>query len=162
MGYHVHILRTESGQPRPITQDEVRQAIEPMAGRLEIVPDKPEFWLYQPALGEESEIVVFDDSGGELWATNPSDPLLELMIELAGYLGARVRGDEYETYRSLDDTYIHPDDQALRNANYPPAQRGFMGSPFVREMGGRLAISAGVAFVALTIVYLYRYLTAST
>jgi hypothetical protein len=26
-----------------------------------------------------------------------------------------VRGDEFETYRTLDDTFIHPDDQAERN-----------------------------------------------
>jgi hypothetical protein len=58
-------------------------------------------------------------SEGELWTSNPSMPLLEPMIELAGYLGARVRGDELETYRTVDDRYIHPDDRELA-AQYPP------------------------------------------
>lgn len=130
-----------------------------MAGRLEPLPHKQALWLHQPALGEESGIVVFDDSDGELWANNPSDPLLSLMIELAGHLKARVRGDEYETCRSLDDTYVHPHDQVLRAAAFPPARGGALGSPFVREMGGRLAVAAGIALVTVTIVHLYRYLT---
>jgi hypothetical protein len=90
MGYHVHILRTESAQVLPITKDEVRQAVIPMRGRLSVMPDKPELWLYQPALGEESEIVAFDDNDGSLWTASPSDPLLALMIELAGKLNLKL------------------------------------------------------------------------
>jgi hypothetical protein len=159
MGYHVRILRTAAGKLRPITGDEVRQAAGKMAGRLAPLPHKQALWLHQPALGEESEIVVFDDGDGELWAANPSERLLSLMIELARHLKARVRGDEYETYRSLDDTYVHPDDQALRAAAFPPACSAAMGAPFVREMGGRLAVAAGIALVTVTLVHLYRYLT---
>lgn len=32
------------------------------------------------------------------------------MLEIASRLGARVRGDEYETYRSLTETYFDPED----------------------------------------------------
>lgn len=110
VGYHVTILRTEAGVHQPITEDEVRSAIVSMAGRLDILPGAKEWCLGQPALGLESEALWMDD--GALWATNPSEPFLALMIELAGLLGARVRGDEGETYRSLDDVYIHPDDKA--------------------------------------------------
>lgn len=49
----------------------------------------------------------------------PQYCLLELMIELAGYLGARARGDELETCRTVDDCSIHPDDRELA-AQYPP------------------------------------------
>lgn len=70
MGYHVAILRTASGPGVPIGEAEVRQAAMRMAGRLEVVPGKPDFWLYQPAHGEESDIVAFSE--GELWTSNPS------------------------------------------------------------------------------------------
>jgi hypothetical protein len=46
MGYHVAILRTASVQGVPIGEAEVRQAVMRMAGRLEVMPGKPEFWLY--------------------------------------------------------------------------------------------------------------------
>lgn len=32
------------------------------------------------------------------------------MLEIASQLGARVRGDEYETYRSPTETYFDPED----------------------------------------------------
>ena len=34
-----------------------------------------------------------------------------MMIEMADKLNARVRGDEYETYRSVKEAYVHPDDK---------------------------------------------------
>jgi hypothetical protein len=158
MGYHVHILRTKSAQVLPITKDEVRQAVIPMRGRLSVMPDKPELWLYQPALSEESEIVAFDDNDGSLWTASPSDPLLSLMIELAGKLNARVRGDELETYLSLEETYVHPDDQVLHEANRPKQQAWTL-SPVMREMTLRVAgVIAGI-IVLTSVLYLYRYFT---
>jgi len=53
---------------------------------------------------------------GKLWVKNPSASFLATMIELAEKLSARVRGDEFETYRSPDETYEHPDDLELINA----------------------------------------------
>lgn len=47
---------------------------------------------------------------GKLWTTNPSEDTLTAMIAFAGHLGARVRGDELETYRTATETYLHPDD----------------------------------------------------
>jgi len=52
----------------------------------------------------------------ELWARNPDERLLEAMIELARLLGARVRNDDFETLRSVDECYLHPDDRAAREA----------------------------------------------
>ncbi len=159
MGYHVTILRTEAGIRQPITEDEVRRAIVPMAGRFEIFPGTKEFWLHQPALGDESEILVVEDD--ELWAKNPSDRFLELMIELAGYLGARVRGDEWETYRSLDDTYIHPDDQAEWDQAHPPEPRRWIKSRVAREMAWRLIVTGLGGVLLAGAILLYRRLTSS-
>ena len=36
------------------------------------------------------------------------------MLALARILNARVRGDEFETYESVEKTYFHSDDLSLR------------------------------------------------
>lgn len=115
MGYHVTILRTKAGRPDPISPDEVVRALASMGGRLAVDPDVPQaMQLVEPAKGELSELLFMDD--GELWAKSPSDGFVALMIELADLLGARVRGDEFETYRAYDDVYVHPDDAEVARA----------------------------------------------
>lgn len=109
MGYHVTIVRTEAGKNLRIAADEVRAAVGKMDGLLAVQQGVDELRLVLPALGDESEVIVCEDDA--LWAKNPDPDLIAAMIALAGQLGARVRGDEFETYRSLDDTYIHPDDE---------------------------------------------------
>lgn len=112
MGYHVTILRTKGGEQDPITWDEVARALATMDGRLAQHTREPgALELHAPGGGEESEVLFFDD--GELWTKNPGEDFTALMIELADKMGARVRGDEYETYRTLDDPYTHPDDEAI-------------------------------------------------
>jgi len=109
MGYHISILR---GPADPIRMEEVAQAIGRMSGRLALDPDaQPHLQVHEPAKGTLSEFMVLED--GELWAKSPSEEFLRLMIELAALLDARVRGDEFETYRSIDETYHHPDDSEL-------------------------------------------------
>jgi hypothetical protein len=159
MGYHITILRTEAGIRQAITEDEVRRAIMPMAGRFEIFPDTKEFRLYQPALADQSEILVVKH--GELWAKTPSEPFVELMIELAGHLGARVRGDEGETYRSLQEVYIHPDDQAEWDQAHPPEPRSLIKSRVVRETAGRFVVVAVCSVLLASAILLYRRLTSS-
>lgn len=156
MGYHVSILRTASGGMQPISEEEVRHAIVRMDGRLDIMPGKPEFFLYRPELGEDSEILLLDD--GELWAKNPGEPFLQLMIELAGHLGARVRGDELETYRSLEEVYVHPDDQAEWDAAHPPEPRRWIKSRAMREALLPPAVAVAIGLAIYGVVMLYRRL----
>ncbi len=112
MGYHVTILRTKGGEQDPITWDEVTRALATMDGRLAQYTREPGAQeLYAPAGGEESEVLFFDE--GVLWTKNPGGDFTGLMIELADKIGARVRGDELETYRTVDEEYIHPDDVEL-------------------------------------------------
>ncbi|HYD59499.1 MAG TPA: hypothetical protein VEC35_04055 [Noviherbaspirillum sp.] len=105
MGYHVTILRTQVRQTIPITKAEI----------LELAQIFPE-WTYdaeQEALvsaGERVDAPALWFSEGKLWTTNPSDETITSMIALANHLHARVRGDEFETYRTVDETYLHPDD----------------------------------------------------
>lgn len=105
MGYHVTILRTQERQTIPIAKVEV----------LELAKIFPK-WTYdanQDALvstDEHAEAPALWFSEGKLWTTTPSDETLTSMIALANHLHARVRGDEFETYRTANETYLHPDD----------------------------------------------------
>jgi len=109
MGYHVTILRTKAGRPDPISRDEVVRALASMGGRLALDPAVPQaMQLVEPSKGEASELLLMDE--GELWAKSPGDEFVALMVELADLLGARVRGDEFETYRAHDDVDVHPED----------------------------------------------------
>ena len=105
MGYHLTILRTKGNQAVPIEQKEVESLVT-------VFPD----WKYDP---KQNALVSLDDSNeapalwfsdGQLWTTNPSNDTITSMIAFAKHLGARVRGDEFETYQSPNETYIHPDD----------------------------------------------------
>jgi hypothetical protein len=102
MSYHVTILRTSGKQTVPITKEEA-------VGLPKAFPD----WKYdsdQDALvsATGNEALWFSD--GELWTKNPSNDTVTSMLALAEHLGARVRGDELETYRTATETYLHPDD----------------------------------------------------
>jgi len=146
MGYHVTTLRTRQGRPSPIAREEVEATVgarpalqaSPGEGRTLEVTVK--------ALGEESPLLVWQD--GELWAKNPEAETLRLMLDLAGSLGARVRGDELETYRTPTETYVHPDDAALvRQANAD-----------VRKMIARARIKSFIPLaIFLAVVMLYGY-----
>ena len=63
---------------------------------------------------EESFVLYLSD--GELWTSNPDESMLSQMVALASALGARVRGDELETYNSDLTSFTHPDDVAQKGA----------------------------------------------
>ena len=112
MGDHLAILRTEGATARPIGRDELQAALSSMGARLAPDADSAAFQLIDPARGQDSPLLCFD-ADGELWSSSPDPAFIALMIELAALLGARVRGDAFETYRTPDDTFHHPDDAPM-------------------------------------------------
>ncbi len=108
MSYHVTILRSALGKQVPIPIEQARDvALE--LGEWTFSESPPTFEVKR---GSASCTLRYQD--GELWAKTPEPWELEPMLALAAKLGARVRGDEYETYISPEETYNHPDDIALR------------------------------------------------
>jgi hypothetical protein len=106
MGYHLSILRTAEGRKQPIRRDELASVV---AARADLqLEEGPRRSLIRTGAGPEP-VLVYQD--GEIWARDPARATVELMLELASVLGARVRGDELETYRTPDDTFTHPDDR---------------------------------------------------
>jgi hypothetical protein len=107
MGYHVSILRSANSKFLTIGLDEARAAASTHGWSFKEQPPSFEF-----KTGENTCTLRY--SHGELWTKSPDEQGIALMLTLAVSLGARVRGDEYETYTSPEDTYNHPDDIALQ------------------------------------------------
>jgi hypothetical protein len=108
MAYHVTILRTNASAQIPLDGKKLRALIEQHTDLTwrHVSEDKAEI---APALSSESfKTLHWQD--GEIWVANPNANTLRIMLELAEPLNARVRGDEYETYLTPDETYTHPDD----------------------------------------------------
>jgi hypothetical protein len=111
MGYHVNILRGKEPELSPILKSEIE----------ELVKHFPDLRIERPiSKSAELDLVISKDGAdisrftlqdGKIWTKNPDEIGIQAMINIAKYLGARVRGDEFETYESLDNTYIHPEDR---------------------------------------------------
>jgi hypothetical protein len=107
VSYHVSILRTTGKRTVAITPEDVQSLAREFPG-----------WTYdvgRKTLASEAEDgVALWLSNSELWTKNPSEATLGVMLQFATRLGARVRGDELETYRTATETYLHPDDAAAK------------------------------------------------
>ena len=110
MSYHVTILRTKEGRRIPIERGEI-EAVIASHKDLQTTPGRDgELNITTIAGGHSGPLLIWKD--GEIWTKNPDDATMALMLALAATLGARVRSDELETYRTVDETYHHPDDRA--------------------------------------------------
>jgi hypothetical protein len=104
LGYHVSILRSNDPIPRGETERLVEQRPDVVLTRT----SEDHFEFSTSGSSEDGPLLVWQ--AGEIWSKNPERSTLELMLDLAKALDARVRGDELETYSSPDETYAHPDD----------------------------------------------------
>lgn len=111
MSYNVTIIRTGDGKRRPILREEVAGVVESRRELRATDGDGGTLDVTIRSRGEDSPVLVWQD--GEVWTRNPSVETLQLMIDLATQLDARVRGDELETYRTPAESYVHPDDAGL-------------------------------------------------
>ncbi len=142
MGYHLTILRTDGKRTISITRSEV----EALAGAF------PE-WRYDAT---QDALVSTDDSkeapalwlsDGELWTKNPSDATIAAMLKLAEHLKARVRGDEHEIYRSVAETYTHPDDADRQGSASAAELRAWARREQLRLWAMRAALVGGAALL---------------
>jgi len=150
MGKHVTILRTHSGVRRPLEPAEIAAALARLDSRYVLMPDaRTDARLIDPTAPNDADVMFLQ--AGELWASNPGDALLELMFDLASELGARVRDEELQTYRSVDEAYIHPDDTELLARLPQPAP----GRPPRRAIGALVPICVG-ALLGILVLLLRR------
>jgi hypothetical protein len=105
MSYHVEIVRTRGGHEVPISVAEAAEAAGHLGGLAVSFDGRGGL-----ELGRQGAAPSLTWQGGRIWTGAPDPETLALMIELAAALGGRVRGDDLETYRAVDDTYLHEDD----------------------------------------------------
>lgn len=87
---------------------------------------------------------------GEYYINTTDDKHIEKLIAIAEKLndGTRVRGDEGETYKSLEDVYIHPDDEYLfKNTT---KEKGFY---FLRNPSIKIGIIIVVVICLIQILF---------
>ncbi|AVR96014.1 hypothetical protein C9I28_09930 [Pseudoduganella armeniaca] len=96
--------------------------------------------VHDPTHGGEGNVLFLQV--GELWASNPSLQLLGMMIELARELDARVRNDDFETYRTVFETYVHPDDAAQAALARAGRRRQVVGAAVPFGVGVLLGVMA--------------------
>lgn len=146
MGSHITIVRTQAGRSWPITTDEVEAALQRLHSPYVLAPDaRADARVHDPTRAGEADVMFLQV--GELWVSNPSRQLLGMMIELARVLEARVRNDDFETYRTVFETYIHPDDAALA-AQARAGRRSYV-------VGAAVPIGVGM-LLGMLVVFLRR------
>jgi hypothetical protein len=110
VSYHITILRTKKGKRYSIDGVEFAAAARGFPElRFDSAAGKADYFR----AGELRASLFLQE--GEIWTQVAEPDVIEVMIRLANVLEARVRGDEFETYRSVDDTYTHPDDEKERD-----------------------------------------------
>lgn len=144
MGYHVAIVRTSGGREEPIT-----------LGELEKHMTLNDDWKLDnsgsyPSYSYEGVTpLTCWLTDGELWTKSPDNQGLQRMVGLAADLEARVRGDEFETYRDDLSTYIHSYDIEVKR------EASQYGEELVRKTKRRqwvLNISLITVFIALSLI----------
>lgn len=110
MGYHLTIVRTNGEKADSISQEEVLSVIE--ADNSFSYEDCGEYLNLkkEDELGNEYYFVC---QNGSILVKNPTRNHIVAMISLANKLNGRVRGDEFETYVTPEETIIHHDDEQL-------------------------------------------------
>ena len=85
---------------------------------------------------DDPSFTIFYTEGieGEYYINTTDDKHIEKLIAIAEKLndGTRVRGDEGETYKSLEDVYIHPDDEYLFKNTERGKRYHFFRNPSIR------------------------------
>ena len=110
MGYHVQIIRKKNGSIDPIKPSEIEELVK-TTPNSRIASSNLKSADFDLIVSEnQQEICWLTLQRGELWANNPNEVQISAMIKIANQLGARVRGDEYETYRSPTESYFDADD----------------------------------------------------
>ena len=122
MGYDVHITRAEEwseSEASPITLEEwvayvasdpemrldgFAEAQLPSGDVLRVEGKGLSVWTAWPGEGRSEGHAWMDHRGGRIVVKNPDPAILKKMCAIAERLGARVRGDDGETYpESMED-----------------------------------------------------------
>ena len=113
MAYHVSLVNTEDNSYKLIfNKNDFRDFLLKEFNMQESLDEHGQLEFYYDKEDESFTIFYTEGIEGEYYINTTDDEHIEKLIAIANKLndGTRVRGDEGETYLSLEEVYIHPDD----------------------------------------------------
>ena len=113
MAYHVSLVNTEDNSHKLIfNKNDFRDFLLKELNMQESLDEHGQLEFYYDKEDESFTIFYTEGIEGEYYINTTDDEHIEKLIAIANKLndGTRVRGDEGETYLSLEEVYIHPDD----------------------------------------------------
>lgn len=113
MAYHVSLVNTEDNSHQLIfNKNDFRDFLLKEFNMQESLDEHGQLEFYYDKEDESFTIFYTEGIEGEYYINTTDDKHIEKLIAIANKLndGTRVRGDEGETYLSLEEVYIHSDD----------------------------------------------------
>ena len=113
MAYHVSLVNTEDNFHKLIfNKNDFRDFLLKEFNMQESLDEHGQLEFYYDKEDESFTIFYTEGIEGEYYINTTDDKHIEKLIAIANKLndGTRVRGDEGETYLSLEEVYIHLDD----------------------------------------------------
>lgn len=113
MAYHVSLVNTEDNSHKLIfNKNDFRDFLLKEFNMQESLDEHGQLEFYYDKEDESFTIFYTEGIEGEYYINTTDDKHIEKLIAIANKLndGTRLRGDEGETYLSLEEVYIHPDD----------------------------------------------------
>lgn len=113
MAYHVSLVNTEDNSHKLIfNKNDFRDFLLKEFNMQESLDEHGQLEFYYDKEDESFTIFYTEGIEGEYYINTTDDKHIEKLIAIANKLndGTRVRGDEGETYLSLEEVYIHLDD----------------------------------------------------
>ena len=113
MAYHVSLVNTEDNSHKLIfNKNDFRDFLLKEFNMQESLDEHGQLEFYYDKEDESFTIFYTEGIEGEYYINTTDDEHIEKLIAIANKLndGTRVRGDEGETYLSLEEVYIHLDD----------------------------------------------------
>jgi hypothetical protein len=122
MGYHVTIIRKKGNKIEPVSKQEWEAFVAKSPNlSFEVLDDGRTYAVIKDNQGQIKTWLDWNE--GEIWTKNPEEDVLAEMIQIAGQLGARVRGDEGEYYKSVSETYYDPLEKEEHDRNQQEVQK---------------------------------------
>ena len=113
MAYHVSLVNTEDNSHKLIfNKNDFRDFLLKEFNMQESLDEHGQLEFYYDKEDESFTIFYTEGIEGEYYINTTDDKHIEKLLAIANKLndGTRVRGDEGETYLSLEEVYIHSDD----------------------------------------------------
>ena len=113
MAYHVSLVNMEDNSHKLIfNKNDFRDFLLKEFNMQESLDEHGLLEFYYDKEDESFTIFYTEGIEGEYYINTTDDEHIEKLIAIANKLndGTRVRGDQGETYLSLEEVYIHPDD----------------------------------------------------